>query len=523
MDKLEKYFFHILIAVFIAKLLLAYLIPVTSDEAYFWVWGQHLDINYYDHPPVTGWIVWLFSLLGDHIFFSRLFSVFSGVLIALGIYKIVHYWLGAPEKARLICLAFAVCPLHVLFVLITTDSPIFLLVFLSGTAFFYSLRRQSNAAMILAGALCGLAILGKYFAGLLAIAFLVVLIRRRDRNPVVPMAMLLAGALPFVLFHLYGNYLTCWTNVMFNIYNRNQQVSWKIAGLLQFLAFQAYLATPWALYYLIKNHRGVLNAIGRRENVFGMLFAAPMVIFAIVSFHDTGLHWTLAFYPFMFLLLVHLERPQIARIVTWSLFFSVLHAVVVFGFLIWQPLKLFQGHQYYNDLVMAFDGPGLYRKVKERYGNDYILATDGYYTSSAMSYHGKEYFIVFLDDSKHGRYDDKLTDYRQLDGKDILSLCTLPPDHRYDPYFDTVSYEKLVFEGGTFFIVLGKNFHFSVYHDRFLKKIRQRWYNIPDFLPMGDCYFFDMYFNDEPGQQKSSPAAGADNPGKAAKAGLKDH
>jgi hypothetical protein len=44
-------------------------------------------------------------------------------------------------------------------------------------------------------------------------------------------------------------------------------------------------------------------------------------------------------------------------------------------------------------------------------------------------------FIVFLDDSKHGRYDDKLTDYRLLDGETIISLRTLPVDEDYSPVF----------------------------------------------------------------------------------------
>lgn len=500
MYKIEKYFFYLIIAILVAKLLLAYLIPVTADEAYFWVWGQFPDINYYDHPPVTGWIVWLFSMLGDHIFYSRLFSIISGLIITLCIYRMVNNSFGAPEKAKLICLAFVLSPLHLLFVLITTDTPVFLLVFLSGLAFYHSLHRRNLMTMILAGALCGGAILSKYFAGLLAVAFLATLLYRRDKKIVMQMVCLLAGALPFILFHLYGNYQTCWTNVMFNIYNRNQSVSWKISGLLMFLVYQIYLATPWTLYYLAKNTRRIAKGLHEKNNVFALLFIVPMVIFAIVSFHDTGLHWTLGFYPFIFLLMVHLPRPQIKRIVTLSLIFTVCHATIIFGVLAWQPLHILKNHQYYNDLVMAYHGPELYKSIKARYGNDTVLATNGYYTSSAMTYHSGAYFIIFLDDSKHGRYDDKLTDFRKLDGKNILSLHTLPTDHRYDPYFEKVAYEEMVFKGGTFHIVRGEQFKYAAYHQRYLTKIRKRWYDIPNFLPIGDCYFFDMYFNEDTAQ-----------------------
>ena len=25
------------------------------DETYYWLWGQHLALSYFDHPPLVGW------------------------------------------------------------------------------------------------------------------------------------------------------------------------------------------------------------------------------------------------------------------------------------------------------------------------------------------------------------------------------------------------------------------------------------------------------------------------------------
>jgi 4-amino-4-deoxy-L-arabinose transferase-like glycosyltransferase len=30
--------------------------PPNPDEAYYWLWGQHLDFSYYDHPPLQAWL-----------------------------------------------------------------------------------------------------------------------------------------------------------------------------------------------------------------------------------------------------------------------------------------------------------------------------------------------------------------------------------------------------------------------------------------------------------------------------------
>src|SRR5262245_29966213 len=29
------------------------------DEAYYWMWGQHPALSYYDHPPLNAWLLGL--------------------------------------------------------------------------------------------------------------------------------------------------------------------------------------------------------------------------------------------------------------------------------------------------------------------------------------------------------------------------------------------------------------------------------------------------------------------------------
>ena len=178
----ERYFFHMVSALVVIKLAIAYWLPLTSDEAYFFLWGQYPDIHYYDHPPVTGWIMSLFGILGRHIFFSRLFAVISGLIIALGLFRLVRDGFGAPEKARLIALCFLAAPLHMLSVLITTDTPAIMFTALSGFTLTAALQRRSNGLVFLSGLFWGVAVLSKYFAGLLLIAVLFALVLQRERH-----------------------------------------------------------------------------------------------------------------------------------------------------------------------------------------------------------------------------------------------------------------------------------------------------------------------------------------------------
>lgn len=35
-----------------------------GDETYYWFWGQHPDLSYYDHPPLHAWLLGIASILG---------------------------------------------------------------------------------------------------------------------------------------------------------------------------------------------------------------------------------------------------------------------------------------------------------------------------------------------------------------------------------------------------------------------------------------------------------------------------
>jgi hypothetical protein len=489
----ERYFNHILAAIVIIKLVIAYWLPLTSDEAYFFLWGQYPDINYYDHPPVTGWVMTLFGLLGRHIFFSRLFAVATGLVIALGLYRLVRDGLGAPDKAGPIALCYLAAPLHTLTVLITTDTPLMVFTALSGFVLYFALRRQSDGAALLSGVLWGLAVLSKYFAGLLLIAVFCCLIFQRRPKGFRYLVLWVTGAVPFAIFHLWANYQNCWTNILFNVVNRNKGVSWEFTGLATFILFQVYLSTPWLLYYLIKNIRAVTSGIQKTANPFFYLYGIPIGLLSIVALHHTGLHWTLAFYPFLYPLLVYLPNVQINRIALFSLIFSGIHILPIVTVLA-LPVETFKAHTYYHDLVLCKYGRELYDKVQSTYDGDYVWATNGYYTSGAMTYHSDRHFAVFLDGSKHGRHDDKLTNYKDLDKKDFLILWTLPIDADYSPFFETVTTSTITLRQETFYVAIGKGFRYTAYRDLFLKKIDADWYTCPDVLPPGNCYFKEMYF-----------------------------
>ncbi len=40
--------------------------PLTGEEAYYWLWSQNLALSYFDHPPLTGWLIALTTRIFGH-------------------------------------------------------------------------------------------------------------------------------------------------------------------------------------------------------------------------------------------------------------------------------------------------------------------------------------------------------------------------------------------------------------------------------------------------------------------------
>lgn len=490
---MEKQYKKIWIGTILIKLILAWYIPLTSDEAYYLTWSKHLELSYYDHPPVVGWFLYMFAMLGDHIFFFRLFPILVGIAVAAILYVFLKRTCGDAAKARLLLILFLVSPLHVFFIVISSDVPLFLFVFLSGIAFFQAVQTQKLRYFVLTGITLGLAILSKYFAGLLIPAYVCYLLVRSCKTAILKSLLIFSGMLPFLLVHLYGEYNNCWTVVMFNIFNRNSGGSLDLKNFFSFLGIQLYLATPWVLYYMIKYRSRVHSGLFQEKSVFIYLFGIPVTILGMLSFLETGLHWFISFYPFLFFILTYLDDGAVSRSIFYSAGFSALHVVIILTCLL-LPVETFKNFTYYRDVIFYGYGDEVCSAIEDTYKNQYELATNAYNLSGGLSYHCRQDVMVFLSYSKFGRYDDKQTDFKKLDGKDILILSTLPVKRDYSRFFEHIKLKTLSIRKNTFYLVLGNNFHYSVYKNDYLESILNSKYSIPKFLPVGDCYFYSKYF-----------------------------
>ena len=282
---------------------LAVALPITGDEAYFYWWGVQPDWGYYDHPPMVGWLIAAMrATFGDTLWAIRL----PVLLLPAAVGGLLWWALAAIDRTRAAwaVLLFWLAPINWLNVLITTDTPLIFWSVASACCLLIAERRprldgRAWSLYALSGVLLGAAFLSKYFAVVLGLAYFVhFALFRRERFAA--FALLLLCALPGPAINIAWNIEHCWSNIMFNLINRNagEVFTWKKPA--TYLAMMVYLVSPVAAWLSWK-HRSELGATFRAHRLLGCLVVVPLLFFALLSFKKViGLHWVMSFYPFGF-------------------------------------------------------------------------------------------------------------------------------------------------------------------------------------------------------------------------------
>ena len=115
----------ILLASTLLRLVLAALVPLFPDEAYYWEWSRRLAGGYFDHPPAIALLIaGGTALLGDTALGVRFLPILAGTFAGFWLVRTACH-LAGPRAARYTALTFAVLPLAAGgLVLATPDAPL---------------------------------------------------------------------------------------------------------------------------------------------------------------------------------------------------------------------------------------------------------------------------------------------------------------------------------------------------------------------------------------------------------------
>jgi 4-amino-4-deoxy-L-arabinose transferase-like glycosyltransferase len=327
------------ITLFVVKFAQLAFAGVFQDEAYYWMWGQHPSLSYFDHPPLNAWLLGLSSrVFGWNVFALRLPVALSFLADILAIFLLSRRLAGEGwrEHFWVTALLFLATPIFWLVSgLALPDHLLLAMCLLSLASFtrFFMDRSEGlpggNRDLYLGALFLGLAGLSKYNAAFLALGIgLYILVAHRPllREPRVWLAAALTLALqvPVIVWNATEGFAS-WE---FILRGRHAGLRYSYDGFVGLAFGIAILISPFLFWPVAKFAAG-------RNVVAGTGFAritfwVSSIAIVGVSFSTLVLfHWNLVAYAVMLPFLAFVLRPRwlLAGQAVWGMAFAGLALV----------------------------------------------------------------------------------------------------------------------------------------------------------------------------------------------------
>jgi 4-amino-4-deoxy-L-arabinose transferase-like glycosyltransferase len=290
-----------ILALLILRAVMAAQLPLSADEAYYWLWSRHLAAGYFDHPPMIAWLIGAgTALFGDTAFGVR----FSGVLLSLPatwfVWRAAELILKDENRAALAALFFNLTLMISAELLAATpDMPSIV----TSAAFVYFLARvqagDDKRSWLGVGIAAGLGLLSKFSILFLGAGTLIWLIVDRDARKwlISPWPYLGAG-LALVIFtpNLWWQSQHHWQTFAFQ-FGRVGSGHFTLRFLGEFLAAQFGLATP-LIFLLMAMGLWRATRLGSDRLMLALLVWMGLGYFLAHSLHDRVQgNWPCFLYP----------------------------------------------------------------------------------------------------------------------------------------------------------------------------------------------------------------------------------
>jgi 4-amino-4-deoxy-L-arabinose transferase-like glycosyltransferase len=413
------------------------------DEAYYWLWGQHIDWSYFDHPPLPAWIQGLFAAgLGRSHWVLRLPNLISsGLLLALygRICQQLYGAQGQPGWRTTVGLLLT-SPLFFLFLAIAwQDHWLILFSTTAGYCWVQALSQENpNPTWLYGTGLClGLAALCKYLVVLVALGCLGTIAYRPwwrlFRNPHLYGAGLLGAAIttPIWIWNAHHNWASFQFYVGRSVQAEPSSIQWL--GPLFFLLLSGLILGPVQVWAAVKALRQ------QPQSHFALVYRRVAIAIALTSTGSLALlslkapvlyYWNILAYPLLLPLMAGVFLPKTAarhrpwaRTARTAQGFGLFVAVALVIHYAVFPWSAWFGEAGDDDTRMLYGWPTVAAQVQAQRSDlatvPLLLTTD-YRSASALAYQLNDPAVMAIS----GRIDqfDFWYDASALEGQDAILL-----------------------------------------------------------------------------------------------------
>lgn len=280
------------------------LVPLVPEEAYYWLYAQHPNLSYFDHPPMVAWIISLGTKVFGHTEWGvRIVNATLMIAASLLLYRFGRTWF--PRRAALLAaVSLHVLPLYFGVGFITTmDGALLMFWALGMVGFSEAVKRGRSWGWYLAGIAVGGALLSKYTGLFLGAGYVLAVIGHRPwRRWFLSPHPYLAAGLGIAMFSpvLIWNSQNDWASFRFQFIDRYAEAAFDVKHILAFLGIQFIVMTPVVLIGVVM----LLWRIVRPHKLrmarwwVTLCFALPLLLVTGYKAirYDVHINWTLPAY-----------------------------------------------------------------------------------------------------------------------------------------------------------------------------------------------------------------------------------
>jgi 4-amino-4-deoxy-L-arabinose transferase-like glycosyltransferase len=397
------------------RLAVAYFLPLSADEAYYWLWSTHLAAGYYDHPPAIAFLIRGGTLLfGDTPFGVRFCPVLLSIPASWFVWR-TALTLTDESRAALSAVLFNLTLMAGVEMLAATpDAPSIA----ASAAYVWCLARLQASGngrwWLAAGLAAGVGLLAKFVALFLGAGTLVWLLADpRVRRWLLTPWPYLGGVIAAAVFtpNLLWQAQHHWITFAFQ-FGRIGNGHFTLRYLVEFFGAQAGLLTP---FIFILACAGLWRASRRGDEKF-LLAALVWTATAYFLFHAlrdrVQGNWPCFLYPVLAILAAGAFRPDGGKTWRWislaaaplaALLLALLYSQALLGWLPWK-----------NDPLPRLLGRGfapLARSIATAGIAEAIVTTD-YETTAWLRFYQPGLKVIEIDEPR--RYPDAAAPGRAL-------------------------------------------------------------------------------------------------------------
>jgi 4-amino-4-deoxy-L-arabinose transferase-like glycosyltransferase len=422
------------------------------DEAYYWLWGQHPDLSYYDHPPLQAWVQGgLTAIFGRSKFVLRLPNLISNGIFFYTYYRIAVYLYGqdAHRHFWITVMLVLASPLYFLFLALAWHDHLLITFSLISAYLFVqfldgylvdgkgeSWRLYGSAGAIALAGIC------KYNAVFVVLGLVAAVVTNkqlrplgRDRRIYLAGAIAASALIPILLWNVFNDFQSFHYYVDRSV--NTGSFSLKVGPCLNFLLFSFLLVSPlnWIGFFRVWKQSQFRHFHSTYASVAFWVFLISTITLTIISLLSAALYyWNITAYLLLFPLVPSFFLPanrtsQTAKLslspLFWSgQFYGLLFAALLVVHYSVLPISALFSHDEDPDSRMLFGWDKVAAVVKAEAaatGSNPFLVTTDYRSASALAFQLNDRNVMAISD-RVDQFDFWYTDDREFKGRNAVIL-----------------------------------------------------------------------------------------------------